>query len=1052
MQVNICGKFYQTVIKTLILAFITVYCAFPAYSEELNNQIINVTPGNTIINLSINDKLYYDYEVYINSNGTFSLPFKSVAGLLDIPCSQNHLTKNINFTLEGGKAGLINYEQQKIYIRENIIEFKKNSLEKIVYLKDGLMDATKDELFIPVSVLNKILNVNIKPDMSNYSVSITTNKLIKALVVYGEKEKEQIKEKSKNEYSLGQIILPEKKSSFSLDTIELDNSSLYNVNKGGGQSLNDTPFSNYTQVSFDGSLFGGNYVISSNARNTEADKLFFGGVNANYKKEFEKHNLELGEISGESFDDYVIGKGILGIDFNTFIKDNTNYRDLAGKINTGSKVNVYLNDKLFSTLSTIAGYYNLHKLPEYKEKVYKLKLEEVYEDGKTKIIKEKIYPKTEGLLPEGKSKYAVMTGVTGYDNRFFNDYTYNKNRSKKIAEGIKYSYGLTDKITLNAAGIMDNIISMPSEENLSNNYNIDKNILSLALGNSRDFNAVYGQTGLFSANYVPCDPFRIDLDLGLSHQTSKIKSDDFNIGSMGYLSKLSAKYNKHDYALYSSLYDYTPDFYLAGSSDVFSSSSLVNDRIGGKIGGNVFKKFISLDGEYNKYYTNLDKLIPGGKFSFNEYNYNLRIPVKYLSDLSFYNNYKIGKNSTGKITNNTYKVNLNKKLTGKLDLSLTGSLNKFDTQYNETSDSINRGYSSDFWLFSTRLGYDIPKNLGNINLEHEIVKVVAENSNVQQVGYVIPLTSTVNKYNVFRVGYTFPMFWNLSPSFALGYHYTGLNKGLDYTAALAYTFKTGRRLEFNYQYNRQAGSFLDDIFIPTSSRHSFNVNLTDAIGIIGDNLKSIGYADKNNGYIEAIAFLDTNKNGIKDKDEPCLPNITFNFAGTETASTTNKKGVFITEGLPEGFYKVKLDMNKLPSLLSVSSASKDEYLARVDKNKLTKVYFGLLSAVGNITGTVKIFDEFNRETGIKDLVVGVFDEKENEVSYTTINDDGSFYISGLSPGKYTVGIDKDFINAYGLSHKGDEKTKNIVIPAVYDNFVDIKDINLEYTKPSSIFL
>ena len=205
----------------------------------------------------------------------------------------------------------------------------------------------------------------------------------------------------------------------------------------------------------------------------------------------------------------------------------------------------------------------------------------------------------------------------------------------------------------------------------------------------------------------------------------------------------------------------------------------------------------------------------------------------------------------------------------------------------------------------------------------------------------------------------------------------------------------------------------------------------------------------NNGNIEVISFLDINQNGIKDKGEPALSNIALNISGAQSDSITNKKGVYIASNLPEGFYKVKIDMDKLPGLLSLSAASKEEYLVKVDKDKTTKVYFGITSSVGNITGTVKIHDDFNRNVKINDLVIGAYDDKNNEIKYATVNDDGSYYISGLAPGKYTLKIDDEFINAYNLVYSGDNKIRNINIPPVYDNFVDIKDLNLEYIQSST---
>lgn len=355
------------------------------------------------------------------------------------------------------------------------------------------METSIDEVFIPINVLNNILNTDIQADMLNYSITIKTDKVLKAIVKYNESDSNIAVDKDKIKENYTEAILPGKNSPISLETVEFNNNSQYNINNGGNTNsfFNNSEFNNFSQINFKGSLLDGNYAINTNTRFSNDNAFNFGGLTFNYTKALEKYYLELGDISGVQLSNYTLGKGIIGINFNNYTNKISNYREIKGKVNLDSKINVYINNKLFKTLPTTAGYYNLNQLPEYTGRVNTIKLEEVTVDGKTKIIKIVNFPYSPYLLPKGESNFALISGITGYDNRFFSNYSLDNARSKKLAEGIKYSYGLTDKTTLSSTVIFDQIVSLPNQQNL---YTLDNNILSLALGSSRDFNTIYGQT------------------------------------------------------------------------------------------------------------------------------------------------------------------------------------------------------------------------------------------------------------------------------------------------------------------------------------------------------------------------------------------------------------------------------------------------------------------------------------------------------------------------------------------------------------------------------
>lgn len=116
----------------------------------------------------------------------------------------------------------------------------------------------------------------------------------------------------------------------------------------------------------------------------------------------------------------------------------------------------------------------------------------------------------------------------------------------------------------------------------------------------------------------------------------------------------------------------------------------------------------------------------------------------------------------------------------------------------------------------------------------------------------------------------------------------------------------------------------------------------------------------------------------------------------------------------------------------------------VEPQKTTRVEFPLRSSVGNISGVLKISDDFDRKMNISDFIVTLCDEDGAEVAYSTVDAGGNYYFSGISPGKYVVALDKNFVNDYNLIP--DEKYGKIEvdIPYIYKEFVELTNQNLVY--------
>ncbi|HBH18841.1 MAG TPA: hypothetical protein DDX14_07905, partial [Cyanobacteria bacterium UBA9579] len=576
----------------------------PQQKSETEN--IKANSGAIIVNLDINNKLNYDYEVFANTDGTFSLPFKSTAKLLDISVSQNKLTKEISFTLPDGKFGTVDFQKQKIILGDKIIELGKYN--KMVFLKEGILEETKDEVFVPIKILNDILNINILQDMSDYSISIKTDKPFNALIVRDKQNNAGISFKNfpEPDNTLLKLFTPKEKGIISFDTIKFDSQSQFLSSKQTDlfKTSKDFSFYNTAQIALNGALLGGEYEIKNNPHIIGNNILSPGGVGFGYKKGFKKYNLELGSISGMETGSFDIGQGILGININN--EKNTGRKLQDGIVAPGSKVNVYVNDKLVSTINTQGGYYDLKDLSSVNNKAGKLKLEEITLEGKVSKIKEEFYQPDPNLLIKGQKQFDLISGITGYNDYLFDNYnSMNNYYAKKLTGGIKLGYGLTDKLTVNFAGISDYIVSLPNKQDFLSRIPLNKGITSLIFSGYRDFNPTHGETSLLSFYYAPRDNLALTADFGISHASSTIDDEFYKINPLGFSSVLSIKYNKPLYALSGSLFNYSSSFYMAGSSGIGNNASYLNDKLGVDLSSYINFKKIYLNGRVNGYFSNL---------------------------------------------------------------------------------------------------------------------------------------------------------------------------------------------------------------------------------------------------------------------------------------------------------------------------------------------------------------------------------------------------------------------------------------------------------------
>ena len=994
----------QKIIWAILLSALAGLILFvqPVFAAEQNESIV------TYINL--NEKGLYDVEIILTKDDKILLPFKQLSEIFEVKTKINHSTKEIDFETSDGKKGRVG----KDYI---IFDNKKISSNHNVYLRQGLMDEVRDEIFCSEKDLSLIFDSEIKSDKNDLSIIANTNR---DLVLLKGAEDDSKDEDTKKIKAYKNILAPEKNKKIQFDSISLNNNTMSDtVSQYLINGTNKNMFlNNNTQVVLKGKAYDGDLSIDMNTYNYKGELFSFGGLGFNYRKKLKNWEYELGRVRGVKDELYTIGNQMLGFQFSNYEFKPKSYRELNGQVASDSLVKVFVDEKEECLLSTYDGYYSLNDLT-LEQTPKTLKLEEVKSDGTSQTIYETKYPKYKNMPEAKQKKYTFFGGVTGYNNKLFNSngYIYEMN-TKKFLLGSQYEYGIKDNLKFDSKFSFDSIYSQPKNSIWQSIYSTDALLTS---GTWKNPNNLEGLSWLNTLEHIKNDNLSSKLIMGLS------SANDINLGLNqmgGYTIAAETNYHKNNYYLKGGLFTTSSDFYLAGGD-----GSYYNDRTGGMIAGGISKNNGGINGSIKKYFSNSAYRFEGGLIDFNEYNLGFYKNIDKFADIKFHINGRSGENDIARNNSYYYDFNISKKINSKLSIEGGKTESNYSTDYSANNSNYT-SYSSKYSTIYLKADYKMPKNLGTLNLGHDIINYNYSNQ--------------PNEYNMMKIGYTFPEFKRVTLSLGTGYKYTGSDNGFDIYANLAYRTKSGRIINLNYQYNQMGGYIINNMFLPMSSRHSINIVVNDAFALLPSGIKSVGYTDDNRGYVDVVAYIDRNKNGKFDRKDIKVKNVPIKVSWDNNTIYTNRHGRAYPVGTESGAYNIKVDTEKLPTTLLVDRLNEQGRKIRVEARKTTKVEIPVTSCIGNITGSLKILDDFGRTKNIDDFIVVLNNEQGEEVSYSTVDEYGKFYFSGIAPGKYKLKLDDSFINSNSLENYENKSVLDIDIPYGYKKFVDINNLELIY--------
>ena len=205
-----------------------------------------------------------------------------------------------------------------------------------------------------------------------------------------------------------------------------------------------------------------------------------------------------------------------------------------------------------------------------------------------------------------------------------------------------------------------------------------------------------------------------------------------------------------------------------------------------------------------------------------------------------------------------------------------------------------------------------------------------------------------------------------------------------------------------------------------------------------------GAATEGYGTVEGVVFNDINRNGVQDKGEEGIKEITIRLEDGSTVKT-DEKGYYQFSRVEVGGHLVTLDVRRIPAEYSIISLEKIK--VEVKLRETVRANFQLIAAgrikggvINDINGNGK-FDP--GEKGIPDVLVLL--EPGNNNAYT--DEDGKFIFENVLPGPYKMRLDPVTLPEDSVYTSPEELKFEVAVGG------ELKDINfLIYVKPRPIII
>jgi hypothetical protein len=1014
--------FTKVVPKLLRVAIALSLAFFGAIGGFAESEEEKLTKELVLVQLVLNNKLTYDSEILV-IDGVEYVPIKQLAELVEIDVTFNRDSRVLSFKSESTKANVeIDSINKTIKVGETILD---TLTTRVYWIKKSFF--LEDDALIAKDLAEKFLDAKITYNQDTLMLGINVDRVLKVFrkkLVFEDEDVDQI------------AVQPQKTNFVDIRTLQTSYSaSLNNVNL---ITNTGTTSNNFLTAGFNSNIIGqvgdGEYRLGPLISLNNQD-LFFNGIRQSWRKE---RNKKDGFILGDStaqFNRFTSpASEIFGVTagskqfLNFNVQDNLNFQ---GQCEPSSEVLLYLNGRVIARRICKEGNYNFQDVPRLIDPNSVYTVIQRNTDGVETEIRRDVLSFYSDLVPVKESRWQVIGGSQPLLNYIPIIQATENNQNElinpplRLIGGGMYQRGLTTRTTLEGAAIIDHLLSEPKRQVINVGGGTD-GFLSL-------FPDPYYEDGANASLSLTTRPKdNLFLRFGLSASNSRsIASEPILREGPGYAMFFDSNYTAKKVGSSLSLYYKSPNFYSYGG--------FTQNEMGGNlaIGGGLGKKN-NFNSSFFARYWNLDERSPFGR----RLDTRIRATHSYRPSRSWNVQNTLNFNSTSfqlaSLDQTLVRTAVRKTISRKFDVN--GSLGysaqrtlRPDPQLNvQTDGSLGAAY---------RFG---PKLKNQISV------------GVRQVFFdgpaYFPITRRQGLFWEGRFAYKKFVY---QPSLQI---YTGGGKGSENIFSLSnglfYQQNDGTRLGIEYTYSNSSFFFnqntglVDPVtgvntFIPTSTKtvnQNLSLNIFSNIGFFEGKPRLLSNTISS-GYVKGSVYLDTNQNGKRDNGEQGIKDITLSFL--RKPIETNGQGEFSLIDIPEGRYEISIDQATLPITLTPED---EKFLVEVKARRITQVDFAVTMKAGTISGKVSITNNLGRKEPVEGVVVIALDSNGKEVSYTYTDSDGNYTLSELSPGTYTVTLDKLDITKRNL--KLDAVEQKALIPFNLNDPIEVSNLNFDATTSS----
>lgn len=164
------------------------------------------------------------------------------------------------------------------------------------------------------------------------------------------------------------------------------------------------------------------------------------------------------------------------------------------------------------------------------------------------------------------------------------------------------------------------------------------------------------------------------------------------------------------------------------------------------------------------------------------------------------------------------------------------------------------------------------------------------------------------------------------------------------------------------------------------------------------------------GGLSLVPFLDINHNNHRDPGEPKAGGLSLILNGGQMIGYDKDSIIRIVELEPYASYLLELSDHGFDNI--AWQLDKKTYRIEVDPNQFKLLEIPVF-VMGEVNGWIYLRKD-KSTSGQGRILVNIYDAAGNLVSHTMSEMDGFFSYLGLSPGHYTIAVDKDQLERLGM--------------------------------------